>query len=536
MSGLSPELPEKGLSLMRNRRLVAFAAALALAASTALAELVPAAHTASRQASEVQLSNSEANQADKFLRQAGQSLINLHEASHGGWRFKSEIQSPHYQTDRDVGAASVGMGFLAMAEKYPNDPRWLQAAEQTATWLSAVSSPDGHGGRYWHDHEDDNSTSPNVYTSFDDGAIGIGDFFWQLYVKTNNPDYKKVSLETLQWTFSQAETFTENGITGYRWRWDTAQKGSTVYMGMGEGSAGIINTFGTYYERLKASDPKIAAQCKQYAEGGLRGIEAVRKELAKNIGASHTIPETGIVGQDGDTNLNSGYLSGAAGTAYMYLNLHRIFGNKEYLAKAEETLGWLGDSKHGPMVKIGNDSAAWKLALDPQSGNNNTLATGFEEGAAGIGWTYLQAYYQTGNKQYLNKATSAGNWLMSVAIERPSGGLAWHEDEHPTNGLVRPNLNNGAAGIGMFLHDLAKASGNNKYQNGAEGALKWLMSSAKGNSNSIYWSDNDEGNRFSKDPSWHWGTAGIIEAAQRINGGKQDIPGEQPSLPGRTTH
>src|SRR4051812_8981727 len=33
---------------------------------------------------------------DEFLVQAGESLIALHEESHGGWRFKSEIQAPHY--------------------------------------------------------------------------------------------------------------------------------------------------------------------------------------------------------------------------------------------------------------------------------------------------------------------------------------------------------------------------------------------------------------------------------------------------------
>jgi hypothetical protein len=31
----------------------------------------------------------------------------------GGWAWRSSIQAPHYQTDRDVGAASVGEGLLA---------------------------------------------------------------------------------------------------------------------------------------------------------------------------------------------------------------------------------------------------------------------------------------------------------------------------------------------------------------------------------------------------------------------------------------
>ena len=516
----SPEAPERNSSLMKRRRIAPLAAALILTASVALAAFSPVARPAPEQ-------------ADRFLPQVGQSLINLHDSNRGGWRFKSEIQAPHYQTDRDVGAASVGMGFLAMADKYPNDPRWLHAAEETARWLEAVSSQDGHGGRYWHDYVDDHSISPNVYTSFDDGAIGIGDFFWQLYAKTHNPQYKQVSLESLRWTFSQAQTFTEAGITGYRWKWDASAQNSPYYEGMGEGAAGIINAFATYYERLKDSDPSIAAKCKHYIEGGLRGLDAIRRQLHNNIGTSPTIPGTGVAGQNGDTEMDSGYLSGAAGAAYMYLNLHRIFGNKEYLTNAEEILGWLSDTKHGPIVKLGNNEVAWRLALDPQGGNNNSLATGVEEGAAGIGWAYLQAYNQTGNKNYLNTAKAAGNWLLSVAIKQPGGGLAWREDEHSTNILVRPNLDNGAAGIGMFLQDLAKDSRDSKYQAGAQGAVKWLMTSAQGHANHIYWNDNDEGNHFSKDPSWHWGLAGIIEAIQRIDAGQQDIIGEQPSLPSK---
>jgi uncharacterized protein YyaL (SSP411 family) len=220
----------------------------------------------------------------------------------------------------------------------------------------------------------------------------------------------------------------------------------------------------------------------------------------------------------------------------MYLKLHQVFKDKKYLAKANEVLGWLSDTKNGPMVRRGPHSVAWRLELDPQGGDNNELSTGVEEGSAGIGWTYLQAYGQSGKEAYLNTAKSAGNWLLDVAVKKPQGGLAWHEDERPTNPLTRPNLDNGAAGIGIFLHDLYLASGDRRYQAGAQGALNWLMASAKHHGKDIFWQDNDEGSLFSRDPSWHWGLAGIIEFAQRMNGGKQDIPGEQPGIPGKFSH
>ena len=95
----------------------------------------------------------------------------------------------------------------------------------------------------------------------------------------------------------------------------SALKQSPIYMGMGEGQVGVINTLATYYERLRHSDPKIAAQCKHYIDGGLKGIDAVKAALLNNVGTGATIPETGIVGRDGDTNMDSGYLSGGAGAA-----------------------------------------------------------------------------------------------------------------------------------------------------------------------------------------------------------------------------
>ncbi|HVX47912.1 MAG TPA: lanthionine synthetase LanC family protein [Candidatus Saccharimonadales bacterium] len=462
--------------------------------------------------------------AENFLSRTGESLINLHESSMGGWRFKSAIQAPHYQTDRDVGAASVGMGFLELAKKYPEDKRWTDAARNTATWLIAVSKKDNNG-RYWPDYVDDNGSSPDIYTSFDDGSIGIGDFFWQLYEQTHDPQYKKVAIESLEWTFSQAEPYDKDGVSAYRWKWDVSDKNSPYYMGMGQGAAGMTYAFATCYDRLHHSDPPIASECQKYMQGSLNYIEIVSD--------GQPIPETGVMGQNGDTTMDSGYLSGVAGEAFMYLKLYQVFGDKQYLDQAEKLLTWLNDSRNGPMVEVGDNSDAWRLALDPQGGGDSRYATGFEEGAAGIGWVYLQAYRQTKQQPYLQTAEAAGNWLLSVATKDQKGGLSWHEDEHPANPIVHADLNNGAAGIGMFLRDLYLVSGQKKYQAGAKGALKWLTDSAKHKGSQdqyLYWQDDGGSDPYSDDPSWHWGLAGIIEFAQRMDGGASDIPGEQPAL------
>ncbi len=462
---------------------------------------------------------------------AAQSLINMHEQMGNGWRFKSAIQAPDYQTDRDVGAASVGMGFLVMADQDPKNSQWLQAAESTANWLTSVAQSDGKGGLYWTDYDDGGTAKlPNlVYTSFDDGAIGISDFYWRLYDKTQNQQYKNTALSSLQWTFSQAQNVGTATQPIYSWRWNVKDDSSPHYMGMGEGAVGLVYSFASCYERLKTSDPTTATQCRQYMDGTLRYISQVRTALGQNGGDVRALPETGVIGQDGDTTMNSGYLSGAAGAAYMYLKLYQVFNDKQYLADANTLFSWLQDTKNGPMVTFADGSVAWKLALDSQGGDNPVLATGFEEGSAGIGWTYLQAYKLTGNKQYLSIAEKAADWLNDVSVKSASG-ITWHEDESPANPIIHTNLNNGAAGVGMFLHDLAAAGGGAKYQTMAQQTLNWITATAKHDGSNIYWDDNDGQNNYSRDPSWHWGTAGIIGFAARMAGGSVDIPGEQPGL------
>jgi len=467
---------------------------------------------------------------EELLEQVGNSLIELHEEAEGGWRFRSAIQAPHYQTDRDGGASSVGMGFLILADHYPDNPKWVQAAEHTAGWLLAVAQKDPEGRMFWPDYADDGETSTTVFTSFDDGSIGIGDYFWQLYERTQKEQYREAALSSLQWTFAQAENIGSVDEPMYRWPWGAGDEKPTYYMGMGQGAAGLVHTFATYYERLQEASPELAGQCRQYIDGSLRYIDQTRTELARNDGDARALPETGLIGEDGDTCMNSGYLHGAAGAAFMYLKLYQVFGEEKYIAEAIGPLNWLEDAEYGPVARFGDDKRAWQLALDPQGGDNSVMATGFEEGSAGIGWVYLQAYNVTGTTYCLDVAKQAANWLAEVAVYEDSGA-AWHEVESPAKPVIHANLNNGVAGIGMFLKELADVSGDAQYQALAEQALEWLKRTAVHENGSVYWKDNDGEDDYARDPSWHWGLAGIAAFTSRMAGGKVSIPGQQPALP-----
>jgi hypothetical protein len=482
-----------------------------------------------------------------FVQKAGESLLAMGEPGNGGLRFRSQIQAgpngeARYQTDTDVGAAGIMRGFIVLAKLFPHDPRWTDAARKTATWLTSVSIDDGKGGRYWPDYVDANGTaSDSAYTSFDDGTMGVGNTFWELYELTGDEQYKETAMQAATWTMSKAENIgsSDNNAT-FRWRWDTANS-SPYYMGMGEGVVGLVDTLALFRDRTKTTDPAFSAKCQHYIDGALRYIAKVRKALGNNDGDSRALPETGVIGQDDDTVENSGYLSGAAGAAVMfeYLQRHDTSGSTKYRAEADRLFSWLNSTGSGPKVNFGDGTAAWKLDLDPQDVDNNHYANGVEEGLAGIGWAHLQAYIVTGQEKYLAIARQAADRLLKVAIKGPNGQLSWREYQNPASPLVHANLNNGAAGIGMFLYDMSEALKKKdpvvaaRYLAGAQGAQKWLMATAVHKGGLVYWHDYGRGDNnapYSKDPSWHWGNAGIIAFLARMSGGTVDIPGEQLAL------
>src|SRR3954453_7655691 len=109
----------------------------------------------------------------KVTRMAADSLVARHRVMpEGGWAWRSSIQAPHYQTDRDVGAASVGEGLLA-AYAVTHGARSRRAAVSAGDFPLGVAEP-AAGGLRWPDWADPSGErSDTHYTSFDDGAAGI---------------------------------------------------------------------------------------------------------------------------------------------------------------------------------------------------------------------------------------------------------------------------------------------------------------------------------------------------------------------------
>src|SRR3954451_18903074 len=141
----------------------------------------------------------------KVARMAGDSLVARHrEMPQGGWAWRSSIQAPHYQTDRDVGAASIGEGLLA-ADGVTGDARYRRAAVSAGDFLLGVAEQ-ADGGLRWPDWADpDGRRSTTHFTSFEGGAAGISDYLWTLYRATGERRFRDAALAGMRWVVAQAE-------------------------------------------------------------------------------------------------------------------------------------------------------------------------------------------------------------------------------------------------------------------------------------------------------------------------------------------
>lgn len=432
-------------------------------------------------------------------RMAADSLVARHrDMPAGGWAWRSSIQAPHYQTDRDVGAASVGEGLLA-AYAVTHEARYRRAAVSAGDFLLGVAEP-AAGGLRWPDWADPSGErSATHFTSFDDGAAGISDYLWRLSRATGEQRFRDGALAGMRWLVAQAQG-ASCPETSCRWNWTDHPSWRTSYNGVGMGQAGVVLALDAFADRT--GDPSFRA----YARAGAARL--------RELTASGTRPLPR--GSESGT-LETGFLSGSAGAAYMFLERYGRDRDPADLATARGLLGWV----NGQGVADGSGGLSW-----PISRGSAAMPAGFELGAAGTAWVNLRAYDATGDREYRDVARRAAVWLRSVAI----GGSAWAELPGDATVPVHVGLDSGAAGIGWVLADLAGA-GLDPAANraAARSVLAGLCAGAGRDRDGAFWYANRTGTRprLRAEPSWHWGSAGIAAFAARLAGWADSGPGGQ---------
>ena len=330
------------------------------------------------------------------------------------------------QTDRDVGAASIGEGLLA-AYGVTRDSRYLSAAKAAGDFLLGVAEPDS-GGLRWPDWADpDGQRSTTHYTSFDDGAAGISDYLLQLSSVTGESRFRTAALGGMRWLVAQA-VGPSCPQTECSWKWTDDPSDEVAYNGVGMGEAGIVLALDTF------ADATGDRTFRDYARAGAARLRALTRDGRRPLPQGSEHPEV----------FETGFLNGSAGAAFMFLERYAHDHARVDLETAKRLLGWVNDQAEAD----GRGGLRWPLAV-----GDAAAASGFELGAAGIAWVNLRAAQATGDRSYREVARRAGVWLRHVA----TAGSAWSELPGDLDAPVHVGLDSGAAGIGWVLEDLADA-------------------------------------------------------------------------------
>ena len=200
----------------------------------------------------------------------------------GGWAWRSVIQAPHYQTDRDVGAASIGEGLLA-AYGVTHDSRYLSAAKAAGDFLLGIAEPES-GGLRWPDWADpDGQRSTTHYTSYDDGAAGISDYLLQLSNVTGELRFRTAALGGMRWLVAQAVGPSCPQIE-CTWNWTDDPSDGVAYNGVGMGQAGIVLALDTF------ADATGDSTFREYARAGAARLRALTRDGRRPTAAGVRAP------------------------------------------------------------------------------------------------------------------------------------------------------------------------------------------------------------------------------------------------------
>ncbi len=170
-----------------------------------------------------------------------------------------------------------------------------------------------------------------------------------------------------------------------------------------------------------------------------------------------------------------GFYSGWPGYVYTLNELFRLTGQQQFITGAKQAL----DRLSAQSAALG-DGIGW---IEPIPFSDITGITGEREvidlsvGAAGAGIIYLYAHRNGLGEDALDFAVKTADRLLQVAEQTPQG-LRWSMMVDMPFPFTAPNFAHGGSGVGYFLADLYRETGNQAYLDAAIQAAAYTMSRA----------------------------------------------------------
>ena len=269
------------------------------------------------------------------------------------------------------------------------------------------------------------------------------------------------------------------------------------------GQAGIVLALDAFADRT--GDPTFRA----YARAGAAHLRTVTADGARPLPRGSE-----------DDSAETGFLSGSAGAAFMFLERYRHDRDPRDLVAARRLLDWV----NAQAVTTRSGGLRWPLAS-----NDASKRVRFRARCRGhrLGQPARRPV-RPSDARYLDGARRAAVWLRRAG----SAGGAWRETPADSSSPVHVGLDSGAAGIGWVLDDVAGA-GLDPEQNraAARSALASLRAAARRDRHGAFWYESRTGGRprLRAEPSWHWGAAGIAAFGAHIAGWSGTGPGGLPA-------
>jgi len=139
---------------------------------------------------------------------------------------------------------------------------------------------------------------------------------------------------------------------------------------------------------------------------------------------------------------------------------------RPYLEAALQAAGWIRASA----VQT-EKGATWPAVPGNEKSINNTLYSG----TPGVVLFFLEAYYSTGDKTFLDDARSGADYLLATLEEEKGTGLYV-----------------GVSGVGFVLEETFKATKDKKYREGVERCLEYLRNNALKKGKGVEWSQTTD--------------------------------------------
>lgn len=214
---------------------------------------------------------------------------------------------------------------------------------------------------------------------------------------------------------------------------------------------------------------------------GSSGIILLLLELHRATGSPEALAQAVAAGEEVATHLAQvthlplSVSRGWPGYAFIMNELARASGRDEFRALAVQCLDRLRAQASELGAGIG-----W---IEPMPFSELTGLTGDREifdqavGAAGAGLALLYCHRHAVHPQALEWAVATAERLLEVAESTPDG-LRWKMMADQPFPFTAPNFSHGGAGVGYFMAEAYKATGEARYLDAAKEAARYVMSRA----------------------------------------------------------